>query len=179
MIHPYVYRVGIIASIIGVIYTLISYVIGIQMFTSYMSLIIFAIAIIVYFIISLKKIKSFQGGNLTFGSAFINFMVMVAIYSIITQIFSYLLIYVYDPDFGIAMADTIIEKTIGTMEGFGAPEEAIAEAITEMEVAFEEQTTIMGLLLGTLKYLGFMAVVGLIVAAIMKSKKEVFTETVD
>jgi hypothetical protein len=106
-------------------------------------------------------------------------MVMVGIYTIITQLFNYLLINIIDPEFGVAMADAIIEKTVNMMEGFGTPEQAIVKAIEDMEVAFEDQATISGMLLGVLKYLGFMAVIGLIVAAIMKSKKEVFTETVD
>lgn len=179
MIHPHSYRVGLIASVIGIIYTLIAYFIGPEAFTSYIFMFLIAIGILVYFILSLKKVRSSLGANFTFGNAFFNFMVMVVIYTVISQIFNYLLIYVIDPEFGVAMTDAIIEKTVGMMEGFGAPEQAIAEAITEMEVAFEDQTTISGMLLGILKYLGFMAVVGLIVAAIMKNKKEVFTETVD
>jgi hypothetical protein len=179
MIHSYAYRVGLIASAIGILYTLVAYFIGIEAFTNFLFPILIVIGILVYIILSVKKIKSFQGGNLTFASAFVNFMVMVGIYTIITQLFNYLLINIIDPEFGVAMADAIIEKTVNMMEGFGTPEQAIVKAIEDMEVAFEDQATISGMLLGVLKYLGFMAVIGLIVAAIMKSKKEVFTETVD
>jgi hypothetical protein len=180
MIHPYAYRTGLIATAVGIIYTLISYLVGVVLFTNFYIPIILLVLFIIYFILSLKKIKGLLDGDFPFSVAFMNFMVMVALYIVISQTFYFLLIYVIDADFGMAVNDAIIEKTIGMMERFGAPENAIAETLEEMEVQFENQSTIGGMLLGMLKNLGFMAVVGLIVAAIMKSKKEnIIIETVD
>lgn len=179
MIHPYAYRAGLIATAVGVIYTLISYFIGIEAFTNFYIPIILFILIIVYYIFSLKKIKGFSNGDFPFLTAFVNFFVMAAIYIVISQAMYFLLIYVIDPDFGMAVNDAIIEKSIGMMESFGAPEQAISESLVEMEAQFESQSTFMGAMWGMLKNLAFMAVVGLIVAAVMKSKKEVFIETVD
>ena len=91
------------------------------------------------------------------------------------------MIYVIDPEFGQAFADVTIEKTIAMMEGFGAPEVAIEEALTNMEVEFESQSSFLGNLWSMLKGVGFMAVIGLIVAAIVKKNPPVFdnVETVD
>ena len=179
MIYPYAYRTGLIATAVGVIYTLIAYLIGVEAFTNFYIPIILFILIIVYYIISLKKIKAFSDGNFPFWTAFLNFFVIAAMYIVISQFFYFILVYVIDPEFGMAVNDAIIEKSIGMMEKFGAPEQAISESLVEMEVQFEKQSTFGGALMGMLKNLAFMSVIGLIVAAVMKSKKEVFIETVD
>jgi hypothetical protein len=179
MIHPYAYRAGLIASSISVLYTLITYIIGIDAFTNFYIPFILFIGILVYLIFSLKKIKKFMGGIFPFSVAFMNFMVMATIYVVISQSFSYLLIYVFNPDFGLAVNDAIIEKTIGLMESFGAQEGDIVNSLEELETQFANQSTISGAFMGMLKQLGFMAVIGLIVAAVLKSKKEVFIETID
>ena len=179
MIHPYAYRTGILASLVTVFYTLIAYFVGLDMFTSFYVPMLIVVGIIVYLVLSLKKIKAFNGGIISFSTAFMNFMVMSAVYVVISQGFNYLLIYVIDPDFGFAVNDAIIEKSIGMMESFGAPEAQIEISLVEMEKSFEEASTLYGTIMGMIKYLGFMAVVGLIASAVLKTKNEVFTETVD
>lgn len=179
MINPQAYKSGLIAAGITVLYTLISYFIGIDAFTNFYIPTILFIGIIVYLIYSLKQIKKMMGGNFPFSTAFSNFMVMAAIYVFISQSFQFLLIYAIDPEFGLAVNDAIIEKMIGIMEKFGAPENEIVNSLEEMEIQFEKQSTLGGAFMGMIKYLGFMAVIGLIVSAVLKSKNEVFIETED
>jgi len=181
MINPQAFRSGLILSAISVVWTILTYLLGIEMFTSWGLGILIMVIMIIYIIVSLKKIKTQLGGYISFADAFLNFMVIAVIGLVIGQIFNYLLIYVIDPEFGIAFADATIEKTIAFMEGFGAPESAIEEALVGMEEEFESQTSISGLLSGMFKGTIFMGVVGVIVAAIMKKKPDVFNneQTID
>jgi hypothetical protein len=127
------------------------------------------LGIIIYLILSLKKIRE-SLGFMSFKDGFLNFAVMAVIYVFISQFFYFLLINVIDPDFGVAVSDTIIEKAIGMMERFGAPESEIEKSLIEMEENFEAQSTFGGAFIGWVKYLAFMLVVGLIAAAVLKSK---------
>jgi hypothetical protein len=181
MIYSQTYRAGLIAAGISIAWTIIAYLVGIDLFTNWWMGIIMFIVIITYLIISLKNIKTQLGGYISFKDAFLNFLVMAVINIVISQTIYYLLIHVIDPDFGIAVMDVTIEKSIAMMESFGAPEAAIEEALANMEVEMEKQSTLFGALMNMLKGIGFMAVVGLIVAAIMKKNPPVFDniETVD
>jgi len=118
-------------------------------------------------------------GNMTFMQGFANFFVMSVILLTISNIVNYLIVNVIDPEFGIAVNDIVIEKVIGIMESMGAPEESISETIIKMEEKIESQSSISGLLVDTATVIFWYSIVGLIVAAVLKSKKEDFIETID
>jgi len=181
MIHPYAYRAGLIAAGISVIWTIFAYLIGIELFTNWWAGLIFLVVIITYMIVSTIKIRAFQGGFITFATAFVNFLVIAVLSTVIGQFFNYILIHVIDPEFGQAFADVTIEKTIAMMEGFGAPEASIEETLISMEADFESQSSFLGNLWSMVKGIGFMAIIGLIVAAIIKKNPPVFenVDTVD
>lgn len=181
MIHPYAYRAGMIAAGISVVWTIFAYLIGIELFTNWWLSIIISVGIIVYLIISLKNIRTYFGGFISFANAFLNFLVMAAIFVLISQSIYHLLLLLIDPEFGQAVTDATIEKTIAMMEGFGTPEVAIEEALVNMEAEFEKQSTFFGVIMSMFKGIGFMAVIGLIVAAIIKKNPPVFdnVETVE
>lgn len=179
MLHPYIYRAGLIAAGISVAYTLVSYLIGIEAFTSFWIPIVITIAIIVYLVLSLKKIKGFLDGKMTFTQGFVNFLGMSLIFVLISQVFYFFILHVIDPEFGVAVSDVVIEKAIGMMERFGTPENEIEKALIEMETDFEKQGTFGGALMGMLKYLGFLAVIGLISAAVLRTKDMETLETTE
>ena len=170
MIQPNAYKTGLIAAGITIAYTLIAYLIGIDLFTNFWIPMLVVVGILVYMILSLKKIRE-NLGFMSFKDGFLNFAVMAVLYVFISQIFYFLLINVIDPDFGVAVSDTIIEKAVGMMERFGAPESEIEKSLIEMEENFESQSTFGGAFIGWIKYLSFVLVVGLIAAAVLKSKK--------
>ena len=90
MIHPYAYRVGLIAAVISIVWTIFAYLIGIELFTNWWVGIIFIVVMIAYLIVSTIKIRTYQNGYITFASAFLNFMVMAAIFTLIGQFFNYI-----------------------------------------------------------------------------------------
>lgn len=178
MIHPLSYKSGLIAAGITIAYTLIAYLVGIELFTNFWMPMVIIFGIVVYLIFSLKKVRE-SLGNMSFATGFLNFSVMSALYVFVSQLFNFLLLNVIDPEFGIAVTDVIIDKTIGLMEGFGAPESEIIKAVDAMEVDFESQKSFLGALWGWIKFYGFFVIIGLIAAAVMKSKKSEFSVTVE
>lgn len=179
MIHPYAYRTGLIAALVTIVYTILAYLIGIELFTNFWIPILVMIAIVIYLIMSLKKIRSFMGGIMTLSQGFMNFLAMSAIYILVSSMFHFLIVNVIDPDFGTEVNEVIIEKTIGMMENFGAPEAEIEKQVIELEEKLESQRGIGGWLLNMLQSLAFFAVIGLIAAAVLKKSSNAPKESLE
>ena len=88
--------------------------------------------------------------------------------------FSILLFQVIDPDLPQLMSEAIIEQTVEMMEGFGANQEIIDEAIEDADPA--ASFTVMGQIKSFGMVLIFYAVMSLITGAIIKRKVPDFTE---
>ena len=124
------------------------------------------LAIIAFGVVSTAKSKSMLGGFLTFKQAFSSYFITVAVGIAISSLVSMLLFNYIDTEAGKQIQQITVESTIKMMEGFGAPPETIAEAVEKIESQnqFSFVNTLKSLAWGFL----FQAVIGLIVAAIMK-----------
>lgn len=116
---------------------------------------------------------------MSFKQGFVNFFIMSIIYIVMMHTANFLVVNVIDPEFGSEVNDVIIEKVIGFMESLGTPESAITEAVVEMEDEIESQRTFSGFLTNIVTWALWFSVIGLISAAVLKSKNDVITETVD
>ena len=65
------------------------------------------------------------------------------------------------------------------MEGFGAPESQIVESVSDMEIEFEKQSTLLGTLTSVVKQVFFWAIPGAIVALVLRTKGNQVSETLD
>ncbi len=124
------------------------------------------LAIIAFGVVSTAKSKSLQEGLLTFKEAFSSYFITVAIGIAISSIVSMILFNYVDPDAANQIQQLTVDSTISMMEGFGAPAEAIAEAVEKIES--QNQFSILNTAKSLAWGLLFQAVIGLIVAAIMK-----------
>ncbi len=124
------------------------------------------LAIIAFGVVSTAKSKSIQEGFLTFKQAFSSYFITVAIGIAISSFVSMILFNYVDQEAAKAIQQLTVESTISMMEGFGAPPETIAEAVEKIESQnqFSIVNTLKSLAWGFL----FQAIIGLIVAAIMK-----------
>ncbi|RKE95012.1 DUF4199 domain-containing protein [Ichthyenterobacterium magnum] len=147
--------------------TILAYAIQIELLTQWWLGIIMLIVIIGFGIFSTSKSKKMLNGFLTFKEAFSSYFITVAIGVLISMLVSIILFNFIDPDAAITLKEKMIEKTAEMMQNFGAPEDAIADTITKMEEQ-EGQFEIVSQLKSNAFYLVFHAVIGLIVAAIMK-----------
>ena len=151
------------------LFTVIGYAINLELLVNFwLTLLILPIIIIAFGIISIAKSKSLLNEFLNFKQAFSSYFITVAIGILISTAVSIIIFNFIDPDAALALKELIVEKTINFMEGMGAPAETIAENVDKIE---SQDTFGIGTQLKSLaQSLVFFAVIGLIVAAIMKKK---------
>ena len=117
-------------------------------------------------IFATSKAKSENEGYLSFKDAFSAYFITTVVGVAISSVFSFILYTIIDPDAAEEIKSITIEATISMMEGFNAPAETIAKAVEEAEKVdqFSIGNTLKSLAYGAV----FQAVIGLIVAAVMK-----------
>ena len=93
---------------------------------------------------------------------------------IIGTVFNIFLFHVIDPDLPQLISEAIIEQTVEMMEGFGANQEIIDQAIEDADTA--ANFTVMGQIKSFGMVLIFYALMSLISGAIIKRKEPEFSE---
>jgi len=124
------------------------------------------IAVIAFGVVSTAKSKSIMEGFLSFKQAFSSYFITVAVGIIISSVISIILFNFIDPEAAETVKQLTVESTISMMEGFNAPAETIAETVDKIEG--QNQFSVINTMKSIAWGLLFQAVIGLIVAAIMK-----------
>jgi hypothetical protein len=151
--------------------TIISYAVFLELLTKWWLGILLFVVIIVFGTLSASKSKSLNGGFIEFKEAFSSYFITVAIGILISSAVSLILFNIIDPDAAIKLKEMTIEATINMMKGFNAPADAISKSVEAME-AQKNQFAIGQQLQSTAIFLVIQAVIGLIVALIVKKPKE-------
>ena len=152
------------------IYTILGYAINLGILVNYwVMLLILPLAIIFFGVFATAKIKQNSSGFLTFKEAFSSYFITTSIGIIISTIFSIILFNFIDTNAAIEIKNILISNTENMMRGMGAPLEAIAASIEDIE---KQNTFAIGTQLKSLaQSIIFFAVIALIVAAAMKKNK--------
>ncbi|MDO5977729.1 DUF4199 domain-containing protein [Flavivirga spongiicola] len=158
---------GLYLGIALSLFTLIGYAINLGLLVNYwVMLLILPLSIIIFGIISTSKIKGKFDGFLSFKEAFSSFFITVAIGVIVSTLVSIIIFNFIDPDAAIETKEILITNTENFMRGMNAPLEAIAESVEQIE---NQDTFSLGAQFKSLaQSLVFFAIIGLIVAAVMK-----------
>jgi c-di-AMP phosphodiesterase-like protein len=157
---------GLYLGVLLALITVLAYAINIELLTSMWLGIIILIAIVVFGIISVAKVKQAQSGFASFKQAFTSYFITVLIGLLISTFVSFLLFNVVDTDAAEVLKEKTIETTVEMMEGFNAPTDKIDETIKQIES--QNQYSIGNIAKGLAGYLVFFSIIGLIVAAAMK-----------
>ena len=167
-------RYGLIIAGIGISYTLLAYLIDLELLVNpYMGIGLWIVNFILL-IVAVSTVKKSFGGFISFKDAFSTFLLTYAASALITALFSILLFSLIDPTAAERLHELIIESTVNMMEKFGAPEEQIETQVESLEnnQQFSMVNQVRGFFMGIVIF----AVIGLIVAAIMKKNKPEFIE---
>ena len=154
---------------LGAILSLVSvliYAVNLDLFTEWWLGIILFVVVVVYGVISAVKSRTILNGFISFKQAFTSYLITVAIGTLIATVVGIAIFTYIDPEAATYLNEQILLVTKQTMERFGMPQEA-------MEAALEEAATKDNFSLGMQSQafvfrLAFYAVVGLIVALIVK-----------
>jgi hypothetical protein len=147
--------------------TAVLYAVKLELLVNFwLRLVILPILMIVFGVISTAKSKSLLDGFINFKQAFSSYFITVAVGILISTLVSILLFNFIDPDAAIKLKEIAIENTIAMLEGFNAPPEQIAKSVEQIEQ--QDTQSISAQIFSVAQALVFFAVIGLIVAAIMK-----------
>jgi hypothetical protein len=124
------------------------------------------ILMIIVGVLSVMNSKKAQEGMISFKEAFTSYFITVVLGIVISTVVSAILYNLIDPEAAEYINGKTVEITETMMENFGAPKEAIAEAIEELENT--NQYGIASLAKSVLWGIVMHSVIGLIIAAIMK-----------
>lgn len=162
---------GLISGLASILFSLLLYLGGVKWFVSPIAYSGILIPIVIAVLAGLKQKKT-EGGYLEFADALKTVFTCFVIGTIISTLFSYILLNFIDVPFRQALAQETTVKMQEMMQKFGAPQDAIDKATEESlkgnNFSFGRQ------MLGTAFYCIFWFIVSLIIAAIIKKKKPVF-----
>jgi hypothetical protein len=165
-------KYGIIAGLVPILYTLIAYLVNIELFVNFFAGIGIWVLMIVILIIAVSATKKEMGGYVSFKDAFSTFILSYSFGALLSTIFSILIFVVVDPEVSAEITELTIEKSVEMMERFGTPEDQIDAQVEAMESqnSFDTIGILKSFALGIVIY----AILGLIVAAIMKKNRPEF-----
>jgi hypothetical protein len=157
---------GIYVGLILSAFTIVSYAVNLELLTKWWLGILLFLIIVIIGIISTAKAKSLLNGFISFKQAFTAWFITIVVGIGISTIVNIILFNVIDPEAAEMVKQATIEATVSMMENFGAPQEGIDQAISEIENT--NQFAIGNLLKSLAFQFMFYAVIGLLVALIMK-----------
>ena len=161
-------KFGVISGIISILVTVLMYSIDINLFVNSfigIGMVIFYISLGIY-VVSITKKE--MGGTINFKEAFTAFFIYCTIGIVIANIFNYILFNFIDPSAKEQILEITINKTVEMMEKFDTPKDILKETITELKE--NDQYSIGNIFKGSAFSIIFSSIVGLIVAAVMKTK---------
>lgn len=150
-------------------FTIIAYALKIELLVNFwIILLILPLVAIIFGIISSAKTKKILGGFISFKDAFSSYFITVAIGIILSSLVSIIIFGFVDPDAATTLQEIGMEKARAFMERMGAPESEIDKAMAE--AAKEDAMSIGTQAFNIAKGLVFYAVIGLLVALVMRKK---------
>lgn len=148
-------------------FTIIGYTVNLELLTNFwLLLLVLPLISIAAGIISSIKAKSILGGFINFKDAFSSYFITIAIGMIISSLVSIVIFNIIDPDAASMLQEIALEKTRAFMENLGAPKNEIDKAMNQ--AAEQNNLGIGAQLFNIAKGLVFYAVIGLIVALVVK-----------
>lgn len=148
--------------------TIIPYAVNIELLVNTWLGVFILIAIIVFGIISVAKVKQAQNSFATFKEAFTAYFITVSLGLLISTLVSYVLFNFIDQEAATVLKEITIEKTVQMMEGFNSPTDIIDQTVENMEA--QNNYSLVNIIKGLAGYLVMFSIIGLIVAAAMKKK---------
>jgi len=153
---------GAILSLVSVII----YAVNLDLFTEWWLGIILFVVVVAYGVISAVKSRRILNGFISFKQAFTSYFITTAIGTLIATVVGIAIFTFIDPEAATYLNEQILLVTKQTMERFGMPQEAMQAALDE---AAKKDNFSLGMQSQAFVFrLAFYAVVGLIVALIVK-----------
>ena len=160
---------GLYLGIFLILLSTVAYAFNLALLTKWWYGIIGLVVLLTISVLGVRKAKKeISGDYFSFKNAYTTYFLIVLIGTLMATLYSILLFVVIDPEAAETVTELTMEAPRNMMEGFGAPEASIDEALAGMEN--NNQFTVKNQLKNFAIGLGFYLVVGLIVALIFREK---------
>ncbi|RYY24449.1 MAG: DUF4199 domain-containing protein [Chitinophagaceae bacterium] len=162
---------GLIGGIITIVYMLLLYIGGLEVYTGILAFGGYLIPIVTAVLGGIKE-KKLQGGYLSFKAALKTVFLIFIIISLLSSIFNHLLLNVIDVPFREALMQDAGVKMEKMMTKLGAPQDTIDKALNDLNNPdnYSFGKIMLGFLWGAIVWF----IVSLIIAAIIKKKRPEF-----
>jgi len=158
---------GIAYGLFLILLTLYAYAIDLNFFASFWFLGLVMVGFFVNGLWVIGSLKKIQEGFVTFKEGF---TVSNALALLLSTIITMLIFLVVDPELQVTVKELTIAKTTVMMENFGAPTDAIEEAIDKLRT--QDNFSLVAQIKGYFSTLAISSIMGLLFALILKRKKE-------
>ncbi len=162
---------GLIGGIITIVYMLLLYIGGLEIYTGILAFGAYLIPIVTAVMGGIKE-KKLQGGYLSFKGALKTVFLIFLIISLLTTIFNHLLLNVIDVPFRQALMQDAAVKMEKMMTKLGAPQDTIDKALNDLDNPenYSFGKIMLGFFWGAIVWF----IISLIIAAIIKKKRPEF-----
>ncbi len=167
---------GLIIGVIGIILTLVLYIVDPTLFAKWWLMIILGTLNLVLITIFGVKYRNEIGGLMSFKDAYLYSIITMVLMVLVSTIFSIVLFTVIDPGVSETVADAVADNTESMMRNFGAPEDGMDEAIEKAREDTIDRFTVVGMIKGAGIRVLINLIFCLIIAAIVKKKEPEFEE---
>lgn len=165
-------QAGLITGVILVIYTLLRYLMGLEIFSNWwLNLLTFPI-IWGFQIWAGFKQRSRNGGVLTYAQSYLTMIIVAIVTLLVGALFNILLFNVINTELAEDVKEISMEKTLEMMQNWGTPESAIEDAMTQMDAEFTNSFSPGGILKGIFSQIIFFAILTALFALIPKKNPE-------
>ena len=164
-------RSGLIIGVIGIIVSLLLYIVDPATFAIWWLMIILGIVNLVLITVFGVRYRSEIGGFISFKDAYIYTLITMVVMVIISTLFSLTLFTVIDPGIAEIVADAAVENAEAMMKRFGAPEDGMDEALENARQDTLDRFTVVGMMKGSGIRILINVVICLILAAIIKKNE--------
>ncbi len=161
-------KFGVIAGIISILSTATLYAIDISAFGNPLTGIVLILVYIGLGIYAVSQAKKELNNTIVFKDAFTVYFIYSVIGIVIGNIFMYILFNFIDVEAKQQLLELTINKAVELMKDFGAKSEDIKKAVIDMKE--NDNYSLVGIFKGSVMSILISSIVGLIVAAVMKSK---------
>ncbi|POS02084.1 uncharacterized protein DUF4199 [Flavobacterium croceum DSM 17960] len=164
---------GLISGAIAVLVTLLMYIINLKLFVNvWIGFGLIGVWIVIG-IVLLQKCKKEQRGVLSFKEGFTAYFVSALIGISISTLFNIFLFNYFDTQAREIITEHLVDFQVEMLEKFNSPQEQIAEVVQEIKE--NSQFSLKGQVMGFFQALIGAIILGLILAAIFKSRnKEIY-----
>lgn len=159
---------GIVTGVVGALITTAIYSIDINLFTAWWITLLNVLFYVTIGVLLLSKTKKELNGIFPFKDAFTTYFLSAVVGILISVGFNIILFNFIDPSAKESIKEISIKYAVEMMEKFNTPSSAINEAVQKMQES--DPYSPIELLKGSIFYIVFSALFGLLLALIFKSK---------